>query len=123
MYGLGIGCTLLTPFYVCSLYYPTKKALLQGVLSGAFGAGAGIWTFVSGFLNNPDGELSRDLRFEPPGAKPFLWDIALNFPDSLRVLSICYLVITIAVLVTIPNIPQDDTSEKKADHGSGVIFD
>ena len=25
---LGIGISLMAPFYICSLYYPTKKAIL-----------------------------------------------------------------------------------------------
>jgi len=30
VYGFGIGLSLMAPFYIGSLYYPNKKAILQG---------------------------------------------------------------------------------------------
>ena len=73
----------MMPFFVCSLYYPKKKAIMQGVLSAAYGAGAGLWTIVSAKLNNPTGAASRDVRGEEFGS-PFLPEVSKNFPIAMR---------------------------------------
>jgi hypothetical protein len=60
---------------------------------------------VSSDLNNPEGIKPNDTKGNDK-IKPFNWDVAINFPTSLRTMCMFYLVIALVVLILMPNFPE-----------------
>ena len=52
--GLGLGMCYMPPLICGWEWYPDKKGLISGVLSGAYGFSSLIFSFVSYGLINPD---------------------------------------------------------------------
>jgi MFS transporter, OFA family, oxalate/formate antiporter len=80
--GIGCGINYLIPFVCVWKYFPENKGLVTGIISGAYGMGNLIFSYLSTSLVNPNDAMATiyitdDLRY-------FEEDVAEKVPQMLR---------------------------------------
>ena len=68
------------------------------------GVGSGTLILMSTIFNNPDNVPANDIKGNPHG-KPFDYEVAKNFPTSMKYISYIFMGIFAIVLILMPNIP------------------
>jgi len=117
MYGLAYGYTVMTPIYMCYLYFPSKKSMVSGIQKSTGALAAGIVPFIQMSWLNPDFKSPnpRPIKEEYPDEaafdfanlnyKQFDQDLANNFPITLRKMGIIYATLSIIMFVIFPFYP------------------
>ena len=108
--GFGNGFTNTTSFYIAWLYWPDHRAYVTGLLNSCVGLGAGISTYTSTLLNNPNNVAPHDTS---NGDKPYGMEVAKNFPVSFRYFAMAFAIIMVITVATLPGIPKEE--KKKTD--------
>ena len=62
MYGMGIGICYFSPLACGWEWMPERKGLVTGVILGAFGFGAFVFSFISQWVVNPDNHQAQKLE-------------------------------------------------------------
>jgi MFS family permease len=99
--GFACGFVSQTMMYVSWMYWPNNRTAIASLFNSVIGLGAGICTFFSTLLNNPDNELPTK------GPKPFSQDVAENFPISLRWYALIFTITFIIAIILLPKIPDE----------------
>lgn len=93
----------LIPFVCGWKYFPENKGFVSGIISGAYGMGNFIFSYLSTQIINPNDSVASiyitdDLRF-------FEEDVAKNVPSMIRSLcSIWFVMIILSVIfISIPS--------------------
>lgn len=85
-FGLFVGLTYMIPIKNAYSYYPNRKGMSSGIIMMVYGVGPFIFNQVILKLVNPDNLPSNKNHIFPP-------EVALNFPNTLRVLSLIYFIV------------------------------
>lgn len=80
---------------------------MTGIINIGVGAGGTLFTFLGGYLANPD-----SINAKTDGGKPFP-EIADRVPGMLRILLAIYAGLFVVALVTIQGYPDADTLQVK----------
>lgn len=81
MYGVGSSVMYVVPVSCGWKYFPNHKALVNGIVIGAFGFGSFVFNLVSTQLINPDNISANDEGLFPE-------EVYQNVPGALRILVI-----------------------------------
>ena len=105
IFGLGDGLGNLSVIKNCWLYFPNNKALVNGIILGAYGISSAILNPLADFIFiNPD-------KKEPEEGEYYPEDVANNLLNFLYFIMILFSVIgTLAILLTFPY--EEDLNEK-----------
>jgi MFS family permease len=85
IFGFLVGLLYMVPFNTCYMYYPTRKGLVSGVITGGFGFGSSVFIWVIFGIVNADNEKETT---EINGAKYFSIGVVNKYPAALRILGI-----------------------------------
>jgi MFS family permease len=105
LFGLGDGLGNLSVIKNCWLYFPNNKALVNGIILGAYGLNSAILNPLADFVFiNPKKKKTDDNGYYPP-------EVANNLLNFLYFIMIMFGVMgTFAILLTIPY--EKDLNEK-----------
>lgn len=86
--AFGCGLIYMVPLVSCWEYFPERKGLISGIITGSYGLGSFIYSLVAKKVANPDNLdptiiINKDLSY-------FDERVAKNFPQMIRVLCILY---------------------------------
>lgn len=102
------------PIYNGWRYYPNNKGLVSGIILAGFGFGAFIFNFVSTAIVNPN-NVSDVGGYFPKS-------VADNVPRMIKILSACWLGISIAGIIMIfPYQSAEDKERKRMMLKEGTI--
>ena len=96
----GIGLVYSIPVILGWEWFPENKGLVSGLIIGAYGFGAFIFSFVTTALANPNNE-SVD-----PVTKFFSENVTKNNRHMFDVLIVCYSVLAIIAVLCISRNPE-----------------
>ena len=84
LFGVGIGFSYMAPVICGWEYFPNRKGIVSGLIVAGFGFGSFIFSFISIYVANPDGE---EATFEVAGGKIFGPDssVSHNAPRMIRI--------------------------------------
>lgn len=92
--GFGFGLIYMLPLRNAWLFYPNKKGMVSGIILSCYSIGAIIFNFLSSAIVNPNNE-SPTLIIPVGNAFEKLFDpdsdVVNNVPHMLRVLSYCFM--------------------------------
>lgn len=84
MSGIGCGCNYLVPLVCCWEWFPERKGLMSGLITGSFAAGSFIFIQVATFIVNPE---NKDTSIEISSILSYFDEsVASRVPMMLRIL-------------------------------------
>jgi MFS family permease len=98
--------------YLSWKYIPGREGILTGIINIGVGAGGTLFTFLGGYLANPDSIDAKIKTNDVTNFKPFP-EIAYRVPDMLRILLAIYAGLFVMALFTIQGYPDADTLQVK----------
>lgn len=104
--GLGLGINYLVPFVCGWKYFPNNKGLVSGIISGAYGMGNVIFSYLSTSIVNPHGldatiEINTDTVY-------FAEEVASRVPEMIRYLCVIWFFQIIFAIAFISIPPEDE---------------
>jgi len=106
-FSTGIGLVYSIPVVLGWEWFPKRKGLISGLIIGAYGFGAFIFSFVTTALVNPD-NLSPD-----PVTKYFTKEVTKNTRHMFDIMVLCYSVLSVIGILTISRNPEYIEKEKR----------
>ncbi len=107
------------------LFYPEKKGMVSGLILSCYSIGAIAWIFLSTAVANPD-NLPASVhilngkeveKFYPPDSS-----VADNVPNMLRVLSYCFISMTLVATLLITKKENPEKKMKSVMYMGGDYF-
>ena len=103
-------------------YFPNNRGLITGIIESSYGFGSFIFNLIATEFINPSGE-AADIKTSDPNLNIFKSSIANRVPLLLR--SLCFawscLVLSSAVLISIPEKKKETTASLTASEGDDEI--
>ena len=87
LYGVGIGLCYLAPLGCGWEWIPENRGFVTGIILGAFGFGAFIFSFIALSIVNPENVAAEKLA---DGRLMYSAEIAARVPNLLYVLAMCF---------------------------------
>ena len=104
--GIGCGINYLVPFVCGWKYFPDNKGLVSGIISGAYGMGNIIFSYLSTSIVNPkDAEATIQINAD---LKYFDEDVASRVPLMIRSLCMIWFFQIILAIAFISMPPEED---------------
>ena len=91
-------------------HFPQHKGRISGIIISGFGFGTTAFNLVATNLINPDNRKATDKH---DGQKYFSRSIADNLPETLRILALCYLIISIIGILLLGKIRTKQNDSEK----------
>ena len=113
MWPMGVGM-VYWPAIICSWeWFPDNKGQVSGLIVGAYGLGAFIFSFVTTAIVNPDNK-SPVIPMDGTGTtdKLFPKEVADRVPVMLRVCLACWAALCFAAICLVSRNPEFETKEK-----------
>ena len=82
---------------------------MSGIIISGFGFGTTVFNLVATALINPDNKKATDKH---DGQKYFSRSIADNLPGTLRILALCYLIISVIGILLLGKIKREQTDSE-----------
>ena len=113
-FPMGIGLCYWPPIISAWEWFPERKGLITGLVLGAYGLGAFIYSFVTNAIANPQ-NISPFIPNDGTGTtdKLFPIDVANNVPFMFRICVICWFCQCLFGLLTITRNPEYLNKYKK----------
>ena len=90
-------------------HFPQHKGRMSGIIISGFGFGTTVFNLVATALINPDNKKATDKH---DGQKYFSRSIADNLPGTLRILALCYLIISVIGILLLGKIKREQTDSE-----------
>ena len=90
-------------------HFPNHKGRISGIIISGFGFGTTAFNLIATHLINPDNKKADEKH---QGEKYFSKDVSDKLPETLRILAICYLVISIIGILLLGKIIVKDKSKE-----------
>ena len=107
LYPMGVGM-VYWPAIICSWeWFPERKGLISGLIVGAYGLGAFIFSFVSTAVVNPNNQ-SPAVPMDGSGTtdKLFSKEVSDRVPTMFRVCLICWAALCFAAICLVSRNPE-----------------
>ena len=105
---MGIGTCYFAPLACGWEWVPERKGLVTGIILGAFGFGAFVFSFVSQAIINPDNVQAEEL---PDGRLIYGVEIAERLPRLMYVLAICFACLGLLSIILVRRNPSYVTKQ------------
>ncbi|OMJ78952.1 hypothetical protein SteCoe_21124 [Stentor coeruleus] len=92
MYGIGCGLSYTTPLMISWSHFPNHKGRISGIIISGFGFGTTAFNLISTHIINPD---NQKPSHKHDGTKYFSDNVSSRLPNTLRILALCYFVISL----------------------------
>mmetsp|Transcript_45683 Transcript_45683/g.60559 ORF Transcript_45683/g.60559 Transcript_45683/m.60559 type:complete len:252 (+) Transcript_45683:355-1110(+) len=106
-FGINNALTYIVPVHHSWLWFPERPGLASGLIITGFGFGALIFNTVSLYVVNPGNEsAAQDGKFSD--------EVNERFPYMLRMVMLCFSIMSIVAIALISPGPQDESDSARA---------